>query len=467
MTSILTRDVSSKTQSLISLLAMLFLLPFLVWGALEVVRIVSRAAGVPATIVIDNNALEDEIDLNFIHAFAQGGEESVDMLAPVISEVRSLSPRLIRLDHLYDHYSVVDRTAAGLTFDFSRLDHAVATIRAVGATPVLALSYMPSAIARDGVIINPPNNWDEWSLVVQRTIEHYSGRSRQNLRGVYYEVWNEPDLEQFGGWRLYGDKNYLTLYRYAAVGAERAQNVNAFSLGGPATTGLYKNWIVGLISSGNRMDFLSWHTYLADPTRYKTDQENLIAWLAPYPTLTDIPELISEFGFTGAKSTLYGTSFVSAHTAAVVRQLVHGGPSYLFSFQLKDGPGQTAGDGWGLITHEDNGKRLKPRYGVYSFLDPMEGIGVRLTGEGTWVTGFATTKGPTIRVMLVNFDIKGTHVETVPVNFINLLPGQFTLRQRFYRGQDTTTQETVAGSTLTKQIYMPAQSILMLELTKL
>jgi len=60
---------------------------------------------------------------------------------------------------------------------------------------------MPGVIAKDGNIINPPNDWNEWTLVVQKTIEHYSGKNDRNMNGVYYEVWNEPDLAQFGGWK--------------------------------------------------------------------------------------------------------------------------------------------------------------------------------------------------------------------------------------------------------------------------
>ena len=55
------------------------------------------------------------------------------------------------------------------------------------------------------------------------------------------------------------------------------------------------------------------------------------------------------------KSKGYGGTFGSAHAAAVIRQLISGGPTYLFSFQLKDGPLQSDGTGWGLITNDDNG----------------------------------------------------------------------------------------------------------------
>ncbi len=468
MSSILEKRVSQKVSSLVALVALLIFLPFLLLVSYQTVRLVSRALGKPANIQVDTSARLEPIKLDFYHAFAQGGEESTDMIASVVNETRSLKPQLIRIDHMYDHYDVVGRNDSGLTFNWTRLDEVVNTILSTGAKPMLVLSFMPAVIARDGSIINPPNNWDEWALVVQKTVEHFSGKAERNLSGVYYEVWNEPDLAQFGKWGLSGDKNYLTLYRYAATGASSAQNVNGFLLGGPATTGLYKNWIIALVSSGMRVNFLSWHSYLLDPKRFDQDQRNLTTWLLPYPSHITLPKIISEAGFTGSKDRRYGTTFVVAHTAAMIRQLISGGPRYVVSFQIKDGPNQQDGTGWGLITHDDNGKKPKPRYSVYNFVDAMAGTRLPVSGEGSWVTGFASVRDNVMRLMLVNFDQAGTHSENVPVMFTNLSAGTYTWRERFLFGRDAKFTETVKeDGTVTRQIFMPAQSVAIVELTRL
>lgn len=464
---LLERPASPRLTSIVTTIALLAFLPLLLIGVYQAVTIITRAAGIPANIIVDASNTLEPITTDFYHAFAQGGEESKDMIAPVVDQVRQLRPQLIRLDHLYDHYDVVGRSGSDLTFNWDKLDAAVNSILGTGAKPLLALSFMPSVIAKDGNIINPPNNWDEWATVVQRTIEHYSGKGGKNLSGIYYEVWNEPDLDIFGKWKLSGDKNYLTLYRYASIGASRAQNVNYFFLGGPATTGLYQNWIISLITSGNRVDFLSWHSYLSDPKRFNDDQRNIASWLLPYPNYVLIPKLITEFGFTGNKSQGYGTTYAAAFTAATIRQLISGKPTYAFSFQLVDGPnqGQTA-DGWGLITHGDNGQKPKPRYYVYNFLDPMAGTRLGLSGEGTWITGFSTVRDTTIRLMLVNFDCCGNHVETVPITITNIQPGTYKYREHILFGRDVTITETLTAPAFTRQIYMPTQSILEMELTR-
>ena len=426
----------------------------------------SRASGTKASIVVDATALLGPIQTDFYHAFAQGGEEANDMIAPIAAETRALSPRIIRIDHIFDHFDVVSGSSKNLSYSFDKLDQIVNTILSTGATPLLVLSFMPSVIARDGSIINPPNNWNDWAAVVKRTVEHYSGKSEKNISNVYYEVWNEPDLDQFGKWSLSGEKNYLTLYAYAVKGAEAAMNVNNFFIGGPCTTGLYKNWILGLAKTGHRIDFFSWHSYLVNPKQFTIDQKNLAALLMPYPAYSLAQFLITEFGFTGAKNTKYGTMYGAAHTAAVIRQLISGGPQYLFTFELIDGPNQEDGTGWGLFTHPSNGKRSKPRYGIYSFLDAMKGTRVHLTGEGTWVTGFASKSGNTLRIFLVNFDADGNHSEQVPLTVRGLQDGVYRYQEKFLSGRTTQAEEKVTNSMLSKQVFMQAQSIAILEITK-
>ncbi|HUD19466.1 MAG TPA: hypothetical protein VMR81_03420 [Patescibacteria group bacterium] len=469
MSNMLTDPTKPKLTQIVSIIALLIFLPILLIGAQELVSLVSKASGTPANIVVDTKSLREVLSLDFYHAFAQGGEESTDMIKPVVSEVRTLKPKLICIDHIYDSYNVVGKSGDQINFDWSKLDGAVDSIIATGAKPCLSLSYMPQPIAQNGNIVNPPTNWNDWSYVVQKTIEHYSGKGNRNMNGIYYEVWNEPDLPQFGGWKYYGAKNYITLYQYASNGARNATGVNAFYLGGPVTTGLYQPWIQAIVTSGARLDFFAWHTYANDPLKFSQDQLNITTWLNPYPNYILLPKIITEFGFTGDKSSLYGANYAAAFTAATIRQLLSNGITYALSFELKDGPKQEAGDGWGLITNENNGKKLKPRYYVYSCLDQMAGQRVLLTGEGTWVTGFASQKNNTTSVMLVNYDQNGTHTEAVPLTFGNLDPGTYTYSQKYCIGAGTniTTTETASASgIIQKTILMHPSSVAIFKISK-
>lgn len=464
--SILIRHVSSRISTIISIIAFLVFLPLLILGASSTYQLLIRATGTPANILVDAKLPLEPIRTDFYHAFAQGGEEPGDMLASISDDVKALHPKIIRYDHIYDAYHIVTRDGAGLHFDWSQLDTSISTIEKTGAKPLLALSYMPNVIAKDGTITNPPNDWNEWALVVQKTIEHYSGKSDKNITGVYYEVWNEPNLPQFGAWGLSGDKNYLTLYQYAAAGASNAKNVNTFYIGGPATSGMYPAWVTALAQSGSRINFFSWHSYLSDPNQYARDQRDLVKALLPFPTYTLLPKLITEFGFSGDKNPAYNTAYAAAHTAAVIRQLMSGGPTYLFSFELKDGPQDTTGNGWGLISHDNNGKQKKPRYYVYNFLDTMAGTRLTLSGEGSWVSAFASVSNNIVRVLLVNFDPIGSHSENVPVSVSGLPDGTYSVRQRFLLGRDVTTSVDTQNTTLQTTVFMSAESVAIVEISK-
>lgn len=444
-----TSRVTGRTMSVISFLALIIFLPLLLLAAYQTATIISRAMGKKAQIVVDaGTSTHETVDPSFLRAFAQGGEETGNWLDPIQKEVASLKPKWVRIDHVYDFYDVVQKENGSLVFDFSRLDSILDSIRAIGATPFIALSYMPPAIARDGDITNAAYQWDEWALVVQKTIEHISGTSGKNIADVYYEVWNEPDHPTFGAWKLSGEKNYLTLYRYAAEGAARAKNTRPFYLGGPATTGLSKQWILALVESGLRLDFLSWHSYLSDPKRFLQDQRNIASWLIRYPEAVLLPKLVTEFGFTGERDERYRTSFAGAFTAAVFRQLATGGPQGLFSFELKGT--------WGIIH--------TPRFRVYEMLYRMEGTRLFSSGEGTWVSALATKQGDTVRIMLVNYDAMGNHTETVPVTVTNLKNGRYRYSQQYLEQKPVVGEEVVSDGTLEKTVLMPAHSVALIEL---
>lgn len=424
-----------------------------------------RARGTPAAIVVDASGSGTPIETRWFHSFAQGGEEAKDMLGPVIEKVRALKPTFIRLDHIYDGYGIVSKNASGLTYDWSRLDEALQSIRETGATPVIALSYMPDVLTHDGRIIQAPDVWPEWSAVVQATIEHVSGEKK--FSGVYYEVWNEPDLEQFGSWKYYGGKNYLTLYTFAARGASNAKNVQPFFLGGPSTTALYKPWIEAIVHSGARLDFLSWHVYDSRPDKIKEDIQRVRGWFADNPRILSLPVLITEYGFTGNKDQLYNTRYAASYTAAVIRHTADIMPSPLiFSFELKDGPHQE--DGWGLLGHESSGAQPKPRYLVFAFLDSLKGDRIPVAGEGTWVSALATREGDKLRIALINVDPNtpgASHTEQVPVTITHINPGTYTVRLRYFSGTESSTEVDVVSTTLTKDIYVQENDLVIVEVT--
>lgn len=295
-----------------------------------------------------------QVKLNRIwNNFAQGGEETKAMLQPAEGQIRKLQPQYIRIDHL---------------FDFPDLDGRVDEIIKLGATPFLALSYFPASISTN--LTDFPPSLDNWKELVKTTVQKYSGKKEKNIYGIYYEVWNEPDL--FGQMSA---EQYFRLYSAVVQTASECNDCNSFKIGGPATTTLKKDWLNNFLTLVNqnsmRLDFLSWHSYQTDPQKTLWESQQ-IPQLPQFPLLSPTPELIiSEWGSTPENSPRHDSFFDASHTINAVGLLKNSGISKLFAFELKDGPdpaGKTHWGRWGLLTYQGI---PKPRYYAFLYLDKL------------------------------------------------------------------------------------------------
>jgi len=387
---------------------------------------------------------------------AQGGEDHAWRIQPIQNQVNALHPAYIRLDHIYDFYDIVKGTPGNITFDFSKFDQILDDIKATGATPYIALSYMPPVIS-SGSITDPPVNWSDWQLTIQKTIEHVSGT--RNTPDVYYEVWNEPDL--FGNWKYYGDRNYLTLYDYAARGAANARVNQSYKFGGPAITALYKNWFDAMlkyaVNNNVRLDFFSWHHYTNDIDQYKKDMIEVRNWVQAYPQKEPTLDFhITEWGHDSNNHSGYDNNYAAAHTVAGAIEMV-GVIEKGFVFEIQDGKdpqGQANWGRWGLITHNDFGANTKPRYKGLKMLDKIGNQRLQILGKGSWVKALAGMDDQgTIQVVIANFDQYGKHAESVPLTFDNIEPGSYQITKEFLSGQKQ--QDKVATTAAQLQILVP------------
>lgn len=460
-----------KRKIIIGILIFFLSIPFL----FITFRYLSKAAAIKANIVVDVNKTAGPFPDRW-KALAQGGEEKGRMLQNVVPQIAGLYPKYIRLDHIYDGYDVVSRNGnSTLNFNWSKLDETVCDIYHVGAKPFLSLGYMPQSISADGSLISQPKNWNEWAEVVQKTIEHYSGQSNRlcgQITGfwktdIYYEVWNEPDLESFGKWSLYGGaKDYKLLYSYSALGAQNAKGVYPFKLGGPVTTALYQSWIqvfLDYISANNlRIDFISWHHYSKKTDDYTDDMVKLNTWLAPkrFQKYQQLPRIISEWGYDSDPNPIADTDIGAAHTIASIHNFIDYGFALAFLFEIKDGPTPR----WGILSYE--GKE-KPRYHALKLLNLLEGKKLLIEGEGTYVNALATVSPEKITVILVNYDENNRNAELVPVTFNNLAPGAYTVSIYYLEGNSATIPNVeVTNGTLRRDILMKPNTVIAIELSK-
>jgi len=138
-----------------------------------------------------------------------------------------------------------------------------------------------------------------------------------------------------------------------------------------------------------------------------------------------------------------------------------------FSFEIKDGlnpENKTFWGRFGMISHEDTGLVLKPRYQAFKWLNDLGETRLYLSGEGSFVKATAARKNKDVQVYLVNYDKSGRHQETVPVIIKNLLPGNYEMIRESFDGTKESALVKITNGTWVGQVIMPANEIVRLTL---
>ncbi len=169
---------------------------------------------------------------------------------------------------LDDDLGVYTESGGRAVHDFAGIDRVYDELMEIGLRPVVELSFMPAALARDpaqtvftyGAIISPPKDWDRWAALVgdlaAHLIQRY-GRDEVVSRWAF-EVWNEPNLEVFWSGT---PEEYFRLYDVSARAIKAVDP--GLRVGGPSSAAAGWVWeLLGhLQDSGAPLDFLSTHVY--------------------------------------------------------------------------------------------------------------------------------------------------------------------------------------------------------------
>ncbi len=457
-------------KSLVVVIGLLVSLPLTIPLAQNAWRWVTGASFQAAAIVVDVSQPVGPL-VRIWDGVSQGFEKLPDQdfrMSATTGLLKGAKVQYVRIDHIYDGYNVVSRVDGRLKYDWTELDALVGDITASGATPYFSLSYMPSVISKSD-ILDFPNDWGEWGQVVAATVGHYSRDYRGGLNNVIYEVWNEPDL--FGGWKMNGTKNYVTLYATAARAAAGVRNVKQFKFGGPATTGFYPAWVLGFydkLDSDVRIDFFSWHRYsakVADFVRDATTAKEMME-----TRISRSQDLyISEWGVNPERGSQYDGRWAAAHYLAVNSALAKTNVDLALAFEVMDGaPGDKQfHGGWGMVTNPKYGAiAKKPRFQALEMLSKLDGNTLPLIGEGTYIWGLsAQDPHGVIRVIAVNYDESGKHSEVFPLTIVGLTDGNYSVQEQYLSGRAVTNDVNVGGS-LRRDISLSASDAVLLTITK-
>lgn len=398
----------------------------------------------------------------------EGSDFRLNAVAPLVKQT---GVRYVRIDHVLNGYDVVSRGADGrLAYNWTKLDAMINDIQAMGATPFIALSYMPSVISKSD-ILDFPKDWGEWGAVVAATVARYSRDYKGGIPNVVYEVWNEPDL--FGGWKMGGSKNYVTLYSVAANAAARVQGTKPFKIGGPATTGFYPAWVTGFydkLDENVRIDFFSWHRYDTDIERFVADVTTAAEMMQP--RINRPQDLyITEWGVDPERGSAYDGRWAATHYLAVNRALIDTPIDLAFAFEIMDGAPAEKGQfhgGWGMLTNPKYGAvAKKPRFRAWEMLATLRGYRLALLGEGTYIKALAARdENEVMRVLLINYDERAKYSEVFPYSMIGLIDGVYSIKEEYLSGRVLNTETTVVGGTYSREITLGASEAVLLTMTR-
>ncbi len=423
-------------KAILGLTALVALVPLVIIGGTQAVRLFTQAAPIRANITVDVGASQGRLSRPWA-GLSQGGEQETPgvlvSLAPVSSQIRAINTKYIRIDHVLEEpFTYKER---------------IREIIDAGATPIIALSYFPRGVADSD--IGMPRDWALWQSKVKALVEDVSGRSvgQMNLAGVYYEVWNEPDGPTFGDFTIGSGsrKDYFELYAKTVAAIESAQNVNSFKIAGPSLADLrrcsngalficQKYWLDAFLElvakNGVRIDAITWHKYATKISDYHEDVNFILKIATKYPQLPRTEKIITEFGSKPERSPIHNTSFDAAHLVAAAAAFV-GHVDIATKFEVRDGP-DSLDQGWGILYHDG---KTKPTYDAFVLLGKLRSDRITLSGEGTFVTGLASKDSRGVTIILANYDSASRNLEAVPLTINRLPNGIYALRKYTISGR--------------------------------
>ena len=142
---------------------------------------------------------------------------------------------------LNDEVGVYDEDGQGhAVYNFSYVDQIYDGLLANGVKPFVELSFMPQKLAAQNLLhvfwyrpnVSPPKDWSKWDDLVAAFTKHLVERyGIDEVANWYFEVWNEPNLDFWGGEPK--QATYWELYDHTAQAIKSVSQ--RLRVGGPAT----------------------------------------------------------------------------------------------------------------------------------------------------------------------------------------------------------------------------------------
>jgi xylan 1,4-beta-xylosidase len=169
----------------------------------------------------------------------------------------------------HDENGIYDEDAQGRpVYNFSYLDQIYDGLLDRNIRPFVELSFMPRKLASSTTphpfwykpLVSPPNNYGHWDDLIAQFTRHLIARyGEPEVEQWYFEVWNEPNLDFWGG--RPNESTYYELYDHTAR-AVKSVSAN-LRVGGPSTAqaAWVDRFIRHCVDHNSPIDFVSTHVY--------------------------------------------------------------------------------------------------------------------------------------------------------------------------------------------------------------
>lgn len=246
---------------------------FVVAILLAIFSTVVRVAAQPNVILVDANAAAHPFPHFWEEMFGSGRAvlSLRDSYRHDLREVKQITNfEYVRFHAIFhDEVGVYDEDAQGHSvYNFTYVDQIYDGLLANGVRPFVELSFMPKKLAAQNLPhpfwykqnVSPPKDYDKWDALITTFTKHLVDRyGIDEVSQWYFEVWNEPNLDFWGGNPR--QSTYWDLYDHTA---RAVKGVNSkLRVGGPATA--QAAWADAFIQHCTEnnvpVDFVSTHVY--------------------------------------------------------------------------------------------------------------------------------------------------------------------------------------------------------------
>lgn len=160
-------------------------------------------------------------------------------------------------------------------YNFSYVDQIYDGLLARHVRPYVELSFMPRKMAADPnkihvfwyhPVVSPPKDYNEWDALIRAFAQHLVNRyGLEEVAQWKFEVWNEPNLDFWGGEPK--QATYFELYDHTARAIKSVSP--RLQVGGPSTA--QAAWVTPFLQHVKQanvpIDFVSTHVYANDTAR--------------------------------------------------------------------------------------------------------------------------------------------------------------------------------------------------------